>query len=209
MRTITLLLPLIVATATAQTTWNVEVGGSTSPGQTDPYYSPQDLTIQVGDIVHWSNVNGTHNVNGTQTTFPSNPESFTSGSTQNGSWTYDHTFMIPGVYDYHCDSQNHAATQFGTIIVQGATGIEQFTLPPALSIYPDPAGDELHVALNGCTGAMGVRIVDVNGRTMSEHAVQDARVNHFDLTGFPAGPYYLFVTGTAGRRPVIGRFMKN
>ena len=208
MRTITLLLPLIVATATAQTTWNVEVGGSTSPGQTDPYYSPQDLTIQVGDIVHWSNVNGTHNVNGTQTTFPSNPESFTSGSTQNGSWTYDHTFMVPGVYDYHCDSQNHAATQFGTIIVQGTTGIEQFTLPPALSIYPDPAGDELYVALNGCTGARSIQIRDTDGRMVREGMVADARVNRIDLAGCPSGPYFIVVLGSEGRKPVIGRFVK-
>ena len=100
----------------------VQSGGSTI-GSTDPYYSPQFLTINVGDQVRWENQSGTHNVNGTLTTFPSNPQGFTSGDTQSGNWTWTFTFTIPGVYNYHCDGNGHAATQFGAITVVDPTGL--------------------------------------------------------------------------------------
>lgn len=70
-------------------------------------FDPADITIGVGETVQWQNTGGTHNVNGTQATFPSNPESFTSGSPSGELWTFQHTFTIAGVYNYQCDP--HAA----------------------------------------------------------------------------------------------------
>ena len=37
-------------------------------------FSPSSLTINVGDTVTWNNTGGYHNVNGTQATFPNNPQ---------------------------------------------------------------------------------------------------------------------------------------
>ena len=77
-----LLLGLLLASANAiaQTTHIVTVG--------DNFFSPAELTIQVGDTVEWQNIQGWHNVNGTQTTFPENPESFGNGTGTN--WTFSH-----------------------------------------------------------------------------------------------------------------------
>lgn len=80
------------------------------------FFSPDNLTIQVGETVQWNNVGGIHNVNGTQATFPDNPEGFGNGSAAADPWTYEFTFNTPGVYAYQCDP--HAALGMkGTITV--------------------------------------------------------------------------------------------
>lgn len=64
-------------------------------------YTPADLTIGVGDTVEWKNIQGFHNVNGKQTTYAMNPESF--GNATGSGWTYKFVFTKTGVYDYQCD----------------------------------------------------------------------------------------------------------
>ncbi|MCG6186245.1 T9SS type A sorting domain-containing protein [Maribellus maritimus] len=64
-------------------------------------FTPDELTIEVGDTVEWTNIEGYHNVNGTQETYPSNPESF--GNSPGNGWTYSHVFSTAGTYDYQCN----------------------------------------------------------------------------------------------------------
>ena len=190
----------------AQTTWNVEIGGSLL-GLTQPYYAPQDLdTIQVGDIVHWSCVSGKHNVYGNTDIFPDNPMGFTSGSPANSPWTFDFTFTVPGVYDYHCTQTDHAITQFGHIVVAGPTGIVPPRKSSAISIFPVPATDHLVLDLKGCTGSTGAQIVNADGRTLREVPIADGKLNTIDLQGLPAGQYYLLVARGLGTRML--RFVK-
>ncbi|MEZ4935776.1 MAG: lamin tail domain-containing protein [Saprospiraceae bacterium] len=66
-------------------------------------FTPNDLTINVGETVTWDNQNGTHNINGSQQSYPDNPESFSNGGAAAAPWMFSHTFTMPGVYDYHCD----------------------------------------------------------------------------------------------------------
>jgi plastocyanin len=80
-------------------------------------FTPQDVTITQGETITWENIDGNHNVNGSQATFPDNPEGFFSGSAGED-WTFSHTFTIPGFYDYRCDP--HASFMFGTVTVEPA-----------------------------------------------------------------------------------------
>jgi len=68
---------------------------------TDFKFTPDELKITVGDTVEWKNTQGYHNVNGTKTTFSSNPESF--GNSTGFNWTYKFVFKTIGKYGYHCD----------------------------------------------------------------------------------------------------------
>ena len=83
------------------------------------YYTPSELTINVGDTVVWINDGGTHDVNGninsiTGNSF-NNPESFDSPSTSTvGATIYTHVFNTEGTYNYDCSVGNHA--------LQGMTG---------------------------------------------------------------------------------------
>ncbi|NDA07744.1 MAG: hypothetical protein EBZ21_08335, partial [Flavobacteriia bacterium] len=81
-------------------------------------YSPATLAIAVGDTVTWTQVNGVHNVNGSTSTFASNPASFGNGAAAGGTWTYQYVFTVPGSYQYQCDP--HASFMTGSITVTAA-----------------------------------------------------------------------------------------
>lgn len=83
---------------------------------TNNVFTPDEITISAGDKVIWTCTEGNHNVNGKQSTFPSNPESF--GNSVGAGWTYEYTFNTPGTYDYQCDP-HVAFGMFGKVIVEG------------------------------------------------------------------------------------------
>lgn len=184
----------------SQTIWNVNVGGSTITPNNLPYYSPQNLTIVAGDIVRWSNVSGTHNVNGQLDQFPANPEGFTSGDPAGMSWSYQFTFTIPGVYNYHCDSDGHAATQFGSItVVEDNTNVgEQADDAEAIRIFPSPATEQLTVDLGSRT-VESVRVVNLNGETVASHGAHASGMLTIDISALPAANYFVLVTDESGR----------
>lgn len=194
-----LLLSLLPFAAPAQTTWNVTVGGSTIGG-TSPYYSPQNLTINVGDIVRWSNVSGTHNVNGNQSLFPGNPQSFSSGNAASGGWNYQFTFTLPGTYNYHCTQPGHSATQFGSITVvdpgTGIAGVEE--AGAGVRVFPSPATDLLTIEAEGLT-LRQVAIIGLNGEVVASAGVQQAGPVFLDVSGLPAANYFVLFTDADGR----------
>ncbi|MBK9762664.1 MAG: hypothetical protein IPO87_04675 [Flavobacteriales bacterium] len=207
MRRILTLLTALPFTLLAQTTWQVDVGGSTLPGNPDPYYAPQDLVIQLGDIVEWDESSGTHNVDGRTQTFPNNPATFYSGTTQNTTWPFSHTFLVPGFYEYHCNQQGHSLTQFGSITVIDPNGVQSYERPNNIVLFPIPADDVLMVALNGCTGVVRGEVVDLNGHVVKSQRLMDARTNPFDLSGVAPGQYFLLVYGSTGK-PLMRAFVK-
>ncbi|MFZ1686380.1 MAG: plastocyanin/azurin family copper-binding protein [Flavobacteriales bacterium] len=202
--------PLAVA---AQTTFPVSVGGSLLDPNNPPFYSPQFLTINVGDIVQWNcpNGGGSHNVYAELDMFPDNPDGFSSsGITQNAPWTYSHTFTAAGVWDFHCtgefQGQFHSTTQFGTITVVDPNGVATVGTSRSISLFPVPANDKLMLSLKGCTGVTSVDIMAADGRYVRTQAVQDNRVNTVNLDGLTAGQYYLLMDRS--RRTIIKPFVK-
>jgi len=93
----------------------------------DDFFTPDTLTVYVGDSVRWQNSAGIHNtsscvVGESGCTAESN-ELFFSGIPQPGLWTYDYTFTDPGENPYVC--QAHAPFMTGEITVLPAP-----TTPP-------------------------------------------------------------------------------
>lgn len=66
-------------------------------------FVPDDITINVGEKITFTNGGGNHNANGSQSVYPGNPESFTSGPPSSDAWVYEYTFNVPGIYNYQCD----------------------------------------------------------------------------------------------------------
>ena len=92
------------------------------------YYTPQLLTINLGDTVHWINDGGFHNVNFDVNTLSgasfNNPVSFVSTPT-NDVEMYTYVFTVAGSYDYDCSVGSHAANgMVGTIIVNSSSNIK-------------------------------------------------------------------------------------
>lgn len=98
---ILLLTAVMPVAAVAQTSHVVDV--------TNNLFTPETVSVQVGDTVIWINSQGRHNVNGLQSRFPDNPESF--GNSVGSGWEFSHVFTIPGLFDYQCDPH----VQFGMV----------------------------------------------------------------------------------------------
>ncbi|MBI1266740.1 MAG: T9SS type A sorting domain-containing protein [Cryomorphaceae bacterium] len=173
----------------AQTTHAVEAGGMPTGG-TPPYFSPQFITINQGDIVEWTNVQGTHAIDGTTNSFPNNPESFTSGNAGQG-WVYSHTFNVPGFYNYECPVGNHALTQFGTITVLPTNSIAEATEENAMVIYPNPTNGELFITSDRPVQSFAVMNLDGKLVVSEENAISG---NKIQLNGLSAGYYLVKIT---------------
>lgn len=182
----TLLLSCLSFFANA-TTWDVEVGGA---GNIAPYYAPQHLIIQAGDVVKWTFKSGLHNV-----TSNSGPQSFASGNligNSNGSVVFNFTFNTLGTYTYNCTFEGHAATQFGSIRVEGTVGIKEETIAPTLDfvMWPNPASDFLTVEKNN-NSSVDISIKDITGKTVYiENSVADLR-KEISLNSLNTGIYFV------------------
>jgi plastocyanin len=67
-------------------------------------FDPKNLTINLNETVQWINMEGgNHNVNGSQSAYPDNPEGFYSGAPSTDNWTFIHKFTNPGIYKYKSD----------------------------------------------------------------------------------------------------------
>lgn len=181
----------------AQSTTQVQVGGSTV-GATPPFYAPQTIAINVGDIVQWSNVSGTHNVNGTTQLFPGNPQSFSSGSAASGTWTFSHTFTLPGVYNYHCTVGGHSATQFGQITVINNVSVDEVENASEVSLFPVPTNGNLTVEF----GSLAIRTAEVfslDGQRVAAAPVNGNSRVDLELSELAAGNYFLRLMTADGR----------
>lgn len=110
-------------------------------------FTPKDITIDVNQTVRWENKGGSHNVNGSQATFPNNPESFGNGAASSTSWTYDFKFTKPGKYDYQCDP--HASLgMVGTVTVKSPVVVDLYplrTIAQLKGVNADGVADSLGV----------------------------------------------------------------
>ena len=107
-KTLTLLLITLI-------TFSFSFGNTYTVNTQGMSFVPATLSINVGDTVVFNCTSGSHNVNGTTTTFPSNPESFSNPTGVSSGWTYTKIFTITGLYNYQCDP--HIPGMVGTITV--------------------------------------------------------------------------------------------
>jgi plastocyanin len=194
MNRLLLLLALHPCVLAAQVTHQVEVGGSTIAPPA-PFYAPQHLVIDEGDIVHWINVSGTHNVNGGTNIYPANPEGFYSGL-PSASLDFQFTFTIPGVYEYHCDQQGHAATQHGTITVIETSSVRENEWI-GTNIFPNPASRML-VIEPGEAHIVLAEIIDREGRIVATHALNYAMRKEINLEQLADGLYHIRLASSSG-----------
>jgi len=137
--------------ASGQTTHSVQVSSNV--------FSPSELTISAGDIVEWTNTGGSHNVNGTQAAYPSNPESF--GNSVGSGWVYSFTFTTPGTYDYHCDP-HVSFGMVGKVIVEDVSTWTSLETTADWDIRPNPVVNQ--VTIRATTPLASVSVYSTTGR---------------------------------------------
>jgi plastocyanin len=207
MRHLSTLLFALPFSVFAQTIHPVSVGGSTLNPNNLPYYAPSTLTIPVGDIVLWSNVSGTHNVDGDATFFPDNPAPFSYQPAQfDFDWSFQFTFTIPGTYHYQCDTEGHSATQTGTIIVESENSIAESGTEHAMTLFPTPATDQVMVDA-GHRRIARVEITSVDGRSVVTPAFTPGSLVSIPIADLIPGNYLLRVAEVDGTLSTL-RFTK-
>lgn len=156
-------------------------------------FSPSELTINVGDTVVWTNVQGNHNVNGTIQSHPENPESF--GNSVGSGWTYFYVFSLPGEYNYNCDP--HAILGMtGVVTVEDvSTSLSEARSESELvsSVYPVPATDVVWIALDaqGMTAYPNAEWVlyDQLGRLQKSQSAEQTDRIEIDIRDMHSGLY--------------------
>ena len=89
-----------------------------------PEFSPDDVTIDLGDTVTWNNAGGVHNVEFDDGSYTQPP------TPEPSSWTVERTFDAPGTFGYHCGF--HGQSMSGVVKVRDATG-QVPVVPPGLT----------------------------------------------------------------------------
>ena len=102
-------------------------------------FSPANITINQGDTVTWTNGGGFHNVNGTLSTYPNNPEGF-GNNVSSSSWSLQHIFNISGTYNYQCDPHT-AMGMVGTVVVNALSTPNSLTLTSIMDLTTPSAGN--------------------------------------------------------------------
>lgn len=91
-------------------------------------FTPQHVVIETGETVRWINAESTpHNVNGNQSVYPANPESFSSGAPAPGLWEFNFIPLTAGLYDYRCDL-HFAGGMVGTLSAYDPLSYTDFPL---------------------------------------------------------------------------------
>ena len=149
-------------------------------------FTPSALTVNVGDTVRWSNVSGTHNVNGTTTTFPSNPMAFSNPTDGSGAWVFDVVFTIAGSYQYQCGV--HGAGMPGTITVDPPAAISEYEIEGVL-IYPNPAQAAFRVKHKEIIES--IELYDLEGKRVVKLSGNSQHVVIVDSHKLAAGTYII------------------
>ncbi|MHB8604212.1 MAG: Ig-like domain-containing protein [Thermoplasmatota archaeon] len=110
----------------------------TSPGGTSGSFSPQSISIHIGDTISWDNpsekIGGVEqNVNHTTTSDSGQAETWDSNAMPPGGSDFTHQFTHTGTFSYHCSFHSGMT---GTVVVQNDN--------PSVSIASPSSGSTVH-----------------------------------------------------------------
>jgi len=184
-----------------QTTHNVAVS--------DFKFEPANLSIAVGDIVKWTNNQGTHSVDGSTATFPNNPVSFSNSSGGPG-WTFSFTFSTAGVYNYQCGV--HGSSMSGKITVGNATGIQDESEASShYKVFPNPNNGTVNIAVPESFKAENnpiLKIYELNGAVVMEKNLDAENPIQVNITDLSNG-FYIYELSTKDKVISSGKFIKS
>ena len=85
-------------------------------GQGGRMFNPQNVTIQVGDTVHWQWAKPGHS---TTSGVPGNPDGLWDSGVQGKNFVFDRVFPTAGTFNYFCTPHGSCCGMVGTVTVQG------------------------------------------------------------------------------------------
>ena len=188
----------------AQTSYDVTVASNS--------FMPSALTIEEGDTVIWTNTSGSHNVNGSMTTFPSNPDSFGSGAAASGGWTYSYVFTTAGSYDYQCDPHAGGGMTATILVSESSVSINEAQIENGTNVYPNPFTNSLIIALNkeliNDNSSIEFVLYDLLGNQVHSIANVNAELTKIETNQLSNG-IYIFAFKSNGETLRTGKLTNN
>ena len=92
-------------------------------------------------------------------------------------------------------------TSIGFVVNSALAGLDDFTNPIQMSIYPNPANEKLNVSFNAENEDYTINISDISGRVLSTNTydrLADYQEIELPLTGISAGNYIVSISSIKG-----------
>ena len=194
------LLTLLFLTACQlgfSTTWTITNAGFT--------FSPTSITISEGDSVLFSIASIHNSREVSQATWNANGNTQLPGGwqTANGGGLLLPTQLTVGTHYFVCAP--HASMGMkGMIVVNPATGIVETTSLKGITVYPNPAKNDIHLLADKSMTGSRFQITDQTGHVVMEGQLESEKTP-LDISRLSSGIY--FITVGDDRQPA-GKFIK-
>jgi plastocyanin len=155
-----ILFACIIALGAKAATFTVSVSGFA--------YSPNTLTVTVGDMVVFTGISGTHpTAQVDATTYAANGTTTLSSGWGVKTSNFTVSISSPGTIYYVC--QNHVGSGMKGTITVNSTGVKENTnILQGFSLFPNPAQSDIKVGFSlGTTTEVSVKLFNLLGQEIS------------------------------------------
>jgi plastocyanin len=152
-------------------------------------FTPNDLTVMVGDTVRWSYTSGVHPHN-----VKADNGSFTSGTPALPTWIYNHVFTSAGNNPYYCEPHGGpgGAGMSGVVIVENPVGVDDEKLIAdkfeLLQNYPNPFNPSTNIGFRiSDRGFVSLKVYNILGDEIATLINEEKEQGVYDVTFNAAG----------------------
>lgn len=115
---------------------------------------------------------------------------------QGGDGSYAITYNAQVVAELPEAAANFGSTNTQNFCILDDSGIKEFDLSNNVSVYPNPASDNLNVVINGIV-VEKLELLTITGQVISSKASNESKIA-FDVSGLSSGVYFLKVYAEEG-----------
>ncbi len=151
-------------------------------------YIPDSLNVNVGDVITWTGSFSFHPLE--STSIPAGAVAFSSST----GTTYAYTITTPGTYRYHCAIHDFK----GVLIASDPSAIKEAVSSARLTVYPNPANDQVSIGMDENMLGSNLSITDLTGREVLHSTVQVSNPQ-IDIRNLSPGVYFVTVENEKGR----------
>ena len=160
-------------------------------------FTPQTVTVNVGDTVKWNNVQGTHNVR-------ADDFSFFSGSVAPAPWTFIHVFTAEGNNPYYCEPHGGpgGSGMSGVVVVETPVSVEDETIVDQFKLeqnFPNPFNPSTSIIYTVPSASfVNLKVYDILGNEVAVLVNEQMQAGSyqidFNTAGLTGGVYFYQLT---------------
>lgn len=143
-------------------------------------FTPQTVTINVGDTVKWNNIQGTHNVR-------ADDFSFYSGAAAPAPWTFIHVFTVEGNNPYYCEPHGGpgGSGMSGVVVVETPVSVEEETIVDQFKLgqnYPNPFNPSTRISYSVPNASLiNLKVYDILGNEVVVLVNEEKQAGSYEI----------------------------